>query len=93
MFTSFDVDMEEKTDVYTEWVGMPEYNNVDQADPVITATFKFRNEEDYEEFKELVKKHLYNGEKVFDGMQKKEAKQAWYPLKEKGSKYAYRESK
>ena len=69
--------------------GMPEYNNVKQKDPVITATFKFRNEKDYLKFKELVKIHIYNGAKPFDGMQKKDKKQAWYPHKEKASKYFY----
>ena len=72
-----------------EWFGMPEYKNKLQEDPEITATFKFRNQNDYEDFKEKVKKYIYNGEKVFDGMQKIEAKQAWYPLIEKGSKYLY----
>jgi hypothetical protein len=69
------------------WEGMPEYNNSRQPSPEITATFKFKNKDDYEDFKEKIKKHLYNGEKVFDGMQKKDKKQAWYPLKEKASKY------
>ena len=35
-----------------EWLQMPEYNNVKQPKPLITATFKFRNNEDYEIFKE-----------------------------------------
>lgn len=73
-----------------EWVGMPEYNNVDEPPPPITATFKFRCEEDFNTFLELVKQYLYNGEKVFDGAQKKEAKSAWYPLAEKESRYRYR---
>jgi hypothetical protein len=73
-----------------EWVGMPSYHNVKRADPEITATFKFRNSEDFEDFKAKVKEHVYNGQKLFDGMQKKEAKQAWYPLLEKGSKYVYK---
>ena len=30
-----------------EWEGMPEYNNVQEKEPSITATFKFRNEEDF----------------------------------------------
>lgn len=71
------------------YIGMPEYNNHNQEAPVITATFKFRTEEDYEEFKELIKQHIYNGVKPFDGMQRKEKKQAWYPHKEKASKYVY----
>jgi len=72
-----------------EWKGMPDYNNVKCPDPEITATFKFANKEDFEEFKSLIKKHLYNGAKVFDGMQRKEKKQAWYPLKEKAGNYEY----
>ena len=72
-----------------EWVGMPEYNNVRQPEPVITATFKFRSAEDYKRFKDLVQKYVFNGEKVFDGMQKIEAKSSWYPHKEKASGYEY----
>ena len=72
-----------------EWVNMPEYNNVNEPDPKITATFKFRNEEDYLHFKNVVAKSLYNSEKVFDGSQKVDAKQAWYPLKKKQSNYYY----
>jgi len=71
------------------WKDMPEFTNVNEPPPLITALFKFRNKEDYEEFKELVKKYVYGGEKVFDGMQEKTKKQAWYPLRKKGSKYVY----
>ena len=74
----------------TEWDDMPEYNNRKQDDPLITATFKFTNEEDYLKFKDLVQEHIYQGEKVFDGMQKKEAKTSWYPHKEKASKFSYK---
>ena len=70
-----------------EWVGMPEYNNVKQPAPAITATFKFKSEDDYLKFKSLIQKHIYNGAKVFDGMQKKDKKNAWYTHKEKASKY------
>jgi len=80
-----------KTEKFNEdhWKGMPEYYNIVEPEPEITATFKFRNEKDYEHFKETVKKHLYDGEKCFDGMQRKGKYQAWYPLKEKASKYRY----
>jgi hypothetical protein len=80
-----------KTEKFNEdhWKGMPEYYNIVEPEPEITATFKFRNEKDYEHFKETVKKHLYDGEKCFDGMQRKGKYQAWYPLKEKESKYRY----
>lgn len=72
-----------------EWIGMPEYNNVEKVPPLITATFKFRTQEDFDLFNKQIKKHLYKGEKVFDGMQSKEVKQAWFPLNEKASKYIY----
>ena len=79
----------EKNDWERDWIGMPEYNNTAQSPPLITATFKFQTEKDYLKFKDLVQKHIYNGDKVFDGMQKIEAKSAWYPHKEKASKYEY----
>jgi hypothetical protein len=72
-----------------EWQDMPEYNNIKQPDPLITATFKFATEEDFLKFKSLVQEHIYNGNKVFDGMQKKDKKNAWFPHKEKASKYYY----
>ena len=34
-------------------------------------TFKFRNINDYEEFKEKAKKYIYDGDKLFDGSQTK----------------------
>ena len=71
------------------YVNMPEYNNKKMAEPHIVAKFKFRNEKDYNAFHELVKKYIYNGKKVFDGMQRKHEKQSWYPLLEKPSKYLY----
>ena len=71
------------------YFGMPEYNNVNLPKPAITATFKFRNQADFDKFHAIIKKHAFNGEKVFDGMQRKEAKTAWYPLLEKASKYEY----
>lgn len=74
-----------------EWIGMPEYNNVEEAPPVITATFKFRSDADFEEFLSLIKQHVYSGERPFDGMQRKDVKSTWYPLKEKASKYVYRD--
>ena len=72
-----------------EYVGMPEYNNKKQEPPLITATFKFRTEKDFLKFKEVVQKSLFNGIKVFDGMQKKNVKNAWYPHKEKASRYEF----
>lgn len=70
-----------------EWIGMPSYNNEKQKEPYITATFKFRNQEDFEFFKNFLQKNLYDGQKVFDGMQRKDKKSTWFPLKEKPSNY------
>jgi len=72
-----------------EWKNMPEYNNIKQPEPFIVVKFKFRNQEDYDYFHSVIKEHLYGGKKVFDGTQRKTEKQAWFPLKEKGSKYIY----
>ncbi len=71
----------------TEWLDMPECINENEPDPEIIATFKFRNQKDFEDFKAKAKEHIYNGEKLFDGNQRKDKKQAWYPLREKPSKY------
>jgi hypothetical protein len=71
------------------YIGMPEYNNVVQDEPLITATFKFKTQEDFDEFNRLLKLHIYDGQRVFDGMQRKDKKNAWYPLKTKASKYKY----
>lgn len=72
-----------------EWVGMPEYDNKQVDEPFITATFKFRNQEDFDTFNALLKQHMYEGQKPFDGMQRKTVKSTWYPLNEKASKYRY----
>jgi hypothetical protein len=79
----------EHNDWEKEWVGMPEYNNVNTPPPLITATFKFRTREDFDTFNALMKEHVYKCNKVFDGMQREKAKQAWFPLNEKASKYIY----
>lgn len=88
-----ELDLFENTEDINNWqehyIGMPEYNNVKQLEPAITATFKFRNQEDFDEFNTLLKKFIYNGEKPFDGMQRKEVKSTWYPLNEKASKFIY----
>ena len=81
---------EPKNDWKQEWVGMPEYNNVEATPPSITATFKFRNENDFIEFNKIIKEHAYGGDKPFDGMQRKDVKSTWYPLKEKAKVYRYR---
>ena len=72
-----------------EWDGMPEYENHHQQEPEIVATFKFRNEDDFLMFNKLIKKHLFKGQKPFDGMQRKDIKSTWFPLNEKSSKYIY----
>ena len=74
----------------TEWVGMPEYNNIVEPEPFIVATFKFRNQEDFDEFNAFLKEHLYQGEKPFDGNQRKTVKSTWFPLKVKPRKFRYR---
>lgn len=74
-----------------EWTGMPEYNNHEQDEPFITATFKFRSDEDFLLFNKLIKEHLYNGERPFDGMQRKDVKSTWFPLKDKPSKFVYKD--
>ena len=73
-----------------EWQDMPEYNNINMPKPEITATFKFRSKDDFEIFKELIGKHLYNNERVFDGMQRETIKSAWYPPHNKASGYIYK---
>lgn len=72
-----------------EWLHMPEYCNGVEQEPMITAKFKFRNQADFERFNRLMKRHVYKNNKVFDGMQRENEKQAWYPLKEKASQYRY----
>lgn len=71
------------------WDDMPEYNNDEVIKPEKIATFKFRTESDYIEFMKIVKKELYNGNRVFDGMQKKDEKTAWFPLDNRPSEYVY----
>ena len=72
-----------------EWQNMPEYENVEEKQPEITAIIKFKTEQDYQVFKEIIKEHLFNGVKPFDGMQLKNLKTTWFPHKEKASKYIY----
>ena len=71
------------------WKDMPSYENIKQPEPLITATFKFETEEHFEEFKSLIKEHIYHGGKMFDGIQKKTKKTAWYPLRDKPGMYSY----
>jgi hypothetical protein len=86
----FGFEEEQKENHWQEhYIDMPEYNNVKQDEPFITATFKFRNQEDFNNFNTLIKQHLYEGAKVFDGMQRKDKKSAWFPLGIKANKYRY----
>lgn len=71
------------------YINMPEYNNIKKPEPLITATFKFTNKTDFDNFHSIVKKHLYNNMKVFDGMQTKEKKQSWFPLPPRPSHFNY----
>lgn len=72
-----------------EWEDMPDYNNIPGSPPAIEATFKFRNGDDFELFKETIQEVLYEGERPFDGMQRKDKKSTWFPLKEKAKKYRF----
>ena len=51
---------------------------------------QMRRAEDKDYWVNKVKELIYGGVKVFDGMQRKDKKQAWYPLNEKASNYEYR---
>ena len=86
----FGEELELGNDWQKHYIDMPEYNNVKQEEPAIEVVFKFRNQEDFNEFHDLIKKHLYNGKRVFDGMQRKNKKNIWYPLNEKASKYLFK---
>jgi len=72
-----------------EWQGMPEYNNNKPTPPEITATFKFRNKDDFDFFMEIVKLNLFNNKRVFDGKQKKNEYSAWFPLDSRPSENIY----
>ena len=71
------------------WEDMPEYDNNNIGQPEVMVVIKFRNIEDFDEFHTLLKNHIFNGEKVFDGMQRQTRKTTWYPLNRKASKYVY----
>lgn len=72
-----------------EWLDMPEYNNTKPQDPEITATFKFKNKEYFEKFMEVVKRDLYNNQRVFDGKQFVNDYTTWYPLDSRPSEFIY----
>ena len=81
-------DLSEFTDWQKEWKGMPEYSN-QKEEPLLTATFKFRTENDFTSFMEVVKRELYDGKRVFDGNQEKDKKSAWFPLASRPSEMVY----
>lgn len=81
--------MPKTNDWQKEWIGMPEYNNSKPLPPEITATFKFRNKEDFDLFMEVVKSKLFNDKRVFDGKQKKNEYSAWFPLDARPSENIY----
>jgi hypothetical protein len=89
MVDLFGTQEEKKHDWNDEWIGMPEYNNSKPAPPEITATFKFRNKEDFDLFMEIVKSKLFNDKRVFDGKQKKNEYSAWFPLDPRPSENIY----
>lgn len=72
-----------------EYIGMPEYNNSKFIEPLITASFKFRTEEDFNSFMAVVKKELFQDKRVFDGNQSKELKSTWFPLEPRPSENIY----
>jgi hypothetical protein len=80
--------LSEFTDWQKEWKGMPEYNN-QKEEPLLTATFKFRTEDSFNVFMEVIKRELYEGKRVFDGNQDKDKKSAWFPLGNRPSEMVY----
>lgn len=89
MIDLFGTEQEKKHDWKEEWIGMPEYNNTKTIAPEITATFKFRNKEDFDLFMLIVKSKLFNNKRVFDGKQKKNEYNAWFPLDSRPSENVY----
>ena len=80
---------ENEHDWRNEWVGMPEYNNPKPQPPEVTALFKFKSKEDFDRFMLVVKEQLYGGKRVFDGKQKKNEYNTWYPLEPHPSEAVY----
>ena len=85
----FGNELNDKSNWKDEWIGMPEYNNSKPIDPEITATFKFRNKDDFDLFMETVKTKLFDNKRVFDGKQKKNEYSAWFPLDSRPSENIY----
>ena len=82
-------DIDEYDVNHREWKDMPEYNNVKPPEPLITVTIKFETEKDYDLFHKLLKKHIYNGNRIFDGAQRMNKKSAWFPSILGKQKYVY----
>jgi len=78
----------EPNDWEDEWWEMPEYNNNDIPKPEIVVLFKFKCKTDWDEFHDIIKKYAYKGQQIF-GRQTENKKSAWYPLREKASKFRY----
>jgi hypothetical protein len=72
-----------------EYIGMPEYINEKPKEPAQKAIFKFKTDEDFDNFMEVVKRELYDNKRVFDGKQLKKEKSAWYPLPSRPSDHVY----
>ena len=67
-----------KEEVQMSWFDMPEYENIFEQNPYITATFKFKSQADFDLFHERVKTFVYDGQRVFDGIQRKNKKGSTY---------------
>lgn len=85
----FGFEEEEDNNWLDEWDSMPEYNNPKPLPPQITVTFKFRNDEDFIVFMDVVKEKLFNNERVISGKQKKNEYSVWYPLDQRPSENVY----
>ena len=85
----FNQEMLKEHDWRDEWLDMPEYNNTKPQDPEITATFKFKNKQDFDKFIEVVKEQLYNNQRIFDGKQLINEYTTWFPLDSRPSEFIY----
>jgi hypothetical protein len=83
LFDMYELDWREHYD------GMPEYEHEGYVDPEVTIKFKFRDEESFARFMDVVKRELYDGCRVVDGNQKKGEYQAWYPMPPRPSSFEW----
>jgi len=70
----WDVGNDDEFDPYREWEGMPEFVQEKQEDCYHKITIRFRNEEDYQEFSELI------GQKLTE-----RTKSIWHPSLTRGA--------